>query len=261
MKANPTILIEENYIRFYELMSQSPLITFTKTEQYCSVKSKTESPWPNLLFRLQLHDPVSLQLNVLTEKIQANLLSPFWLIEPSSLPQELPGILERSKFSLLIERIGMSMSLESFSETSVKDDLEIRDAKDQNSLKAWGDIAFKCRPTESKAFSELLMDLHSRFPNEIQFLLCYSDDLPVASCLLFPRNKVLGIYFVSTVIQYRKRGIGSHVMQIALQKGREMGCTTAVLQSTTMAYNLYKQLGFATHEKYPVYVFTEVPPK
>jgi GNAT superfamily N-acetyltransferase len=67
---------------------------------------------------------------------------------------------------------------------------------------------------------------------------------PVASSLVFFDTDVAGVYFVSTVPEHRRRGIGSAITTAAPTGARGRGCKAAILHATEMGFPVYRRLGF-----------------
>jgi ribosomal protein S18 acetylase RimI-like enzyme len=76
------------------------------------------------------------------------------------------------------------------------------------------------------------------------------DGRAVATSELFVSHGVAGIYWVSTVEQHRKRGIGAALTAAALRVGRERGLRVGTLQSSRPGQPVYRRLGFHTVSQY-----------
>jgi len=68
--------------------------------------------------------------------------------------------------------------------------------------------------------------------------------LPVATVLRFTSHRVAGIYFVSTLPEYRRRGIGGAITLRAALEGNREGCTISGLQSSSMGFPVYRRIGY-----------------
>lgn len=87
--------------------------------------------------------------------------------------------------------------------------------------------------------------------NGISLALYYQDDKPVAVIELFPSDKgTLGIYGLATLASYRGKGIGSAMMDFALNRVKADQYKVAVLQASEDGINIYEQYGFRTVTDY-----------
>jgi ribosomal protein S18 acetylase RimI-like enzyme len=78
----------------------------------------------------------------------------------------------------------------------------------------------------------------------LQFYVGYLDDMPVATAELTVADGVAGLYGISTLERYRRKGIGTALTLHALFAGRKQGCRTAILQAAPDAVGLYRRVGF-----------------
>jgi GNAT superfamily N-acetyltransferase len=69
---------------------------------------------------------------------------------------------------------------------------------------------------------------------------------PAACGLLIQSGDVAGVYTIGVSEEFRRQGIGEVMSWEVLRAGREAGCHVGVLQSSDMAYPLYKKMGFET---------------
>ena len=72
----------------------------------------------------------------------------------------------------------------------------------------------------------------------------------VATSIRIRTGDVAGIYFVSTVPEFRRRGFGDAMTRRAISDGRSTGCTTAYLQASKMGRPIYERMGFSVLEEY-----------
>ena len=72
----------------------------------------------------------------------------------------------------------------------------------------------------------------------------YLEDVPVATAELTLGGGVVGLYNLSTLPAYRRRGFGTGLTLQALLDGRKQGYRTAILQASAEGVGLYTRLGF-----------------
>jgi GNAT superfamily N-acetyltransferase len=74
--------------------------------------------------------------------------------------------------------------------------------------------------------------------------LGYLDGEPVATVTVFFAAGVAGVYFVMTVPEARRRGIGAAITAAVLREARDSGVEYAVLGSSSAGRSVYAGLGF-----------------
>ena len=57
-------------------------------------------------------------------------------------------------------------------------------------------------------------------------------------------HRVAGVYYVGTVEQARRRGLGDALTRMAARAGLEMGAEAAWLGASEMGAGLYRRIGF-----------------
>jgi N-acetylglutamate synthase len=80
---------------------------------------------------------------------------------------------------------------------------------------------------------------------------------PVATSLSLPYHGVGGIYFVTTMPEFRGRGYGAAMTWQAAFGGRRAGCRASFLQATEMGYPVYAGMGYRKVTAYPQWLARE----
>jgi ribosomal protein S18 acetylase RimI-like enzyme len=78
----------------------------------------------------------------------------------------------------------------------------------------------------------------------LQLYVGYLEGVPVATGEWTAGGGVAGLYNISTVAAYRRRGCGSALTQQLLLEARARGYRTAVLQAAPAGVSIYERLGF-----------------
>lgn len=90
----------------------------------------------------------------------------------------------------------------------------------------------------------------------VSMFVGYIDGRPVATSCLITTGPVAGIYWVSTLEEFRGRGFGAAMSAHAVRVGQSLGCDMATLQASPMGRPVYARMGFEVTDDYRNY---EVP--
>jgi ribosomal protein S18 acetylase RimI-like enzyme len=74
--------------------------------------------------------------------------------------------------------------------------------------------------------------------------LAFDGGRPTAASLLFLANDAAGLYFITTLGDYRRRGIGRELVLATLHHARAAGARFASLQSSQDGLSVYEKAGF-----------------
>jgi GNAT superfamily N-acetyltransferase len=158
----------------------------------------------------------------------------------------------------LIEKVPcMAADLnDSVSAKQIPDNVIISPVKDKNDLFIWEDISFHgfempARAREQYRAFVSLFDLGAQSP--LKLFLAYFEEKPVATSLLFTHNNSAGIYYVSTLPDYRNKGCGLKITQAAMQAAKEDGFKDVILQATPLGAKVYIRAGFKEYCRADVY--------
>lgn len=80
--------------------------------------------------------------------------------------------------------------------------------------------------------------------------IAYWGNRPAGAGMLFPHGGMGGVYNMSTLPEFRRRGVATAVMSAILQDARSLECEYVGLTPTLMGRSLYQRLGFrATYQE------------
>ena len=100
---------------------------------------------------------------------------------------------------------------------------------------------------------------HEGFEDPWRHYLAYLDDEPVATTTIYLGAGVAGVYFVMTIPEARRRGIGAAITLAGLQEARDSGYRTGVLGSSAAGRSVYAGLGFREYCTIDLYEWSAVP--
>jgi N-acetylglutamate synthase-like GNAT family acetyltransferase len=92
--------------------------------------------------------------------------------------------------------------------------------------------------TLKKAFEKLIQNI------DCENYLVYSEDKAVGTGMLFQNGPIGGIFNISTLPEYQKKGYGKATMLFLMNRALELGLEHLLLLSSPVATKLYTDLGF-----------------
>jgi GNAT superfamily N-acetyltransferase len=175
--------------------------------------------------------------------------TPFrWWLTPSTKPAHLETLLLERRFRHVYDARGMVADLSK--------------APLDAPVPAGTTIRRVTSAREFDAYIEIFMEAFARYAHERELwrgafehfgfeesspwthYVGFAGDDPVSTTSLLAAGDLAGIYNVATVPRARGRGIGRAVTLAAMRRGRELGASRAVLQSSEMGYGVYLAIGF-----------------
>ena len=171
-------------------------------------------------------------------------LQPDWmLVVPPSLVDvswEIPKRVIVSRWLRLAELV---LPKESAFLKDPPSELEISRVSDLEELSAWAhtnSVGFGDHPD----FLDPFIRQENLEMKVISYYLGIFSGKPVATSLSCVANAVAGVYAVSTIPEFRGKGLGTAMTAFAANEGFSKGCDVAALQSGSMSTPVYLRMGF-----------------
>ncbi len=169
--------------------------------------------------------------------------TPFrWWLTPSVEPPDLIRVLAANGLRHFYYATGMAADISDGGPVREVTGLSIVRVKDGRTLSTWVDVFAEVFSLSEKA-KGVWYDVYSRLDTWRHFLAML-DGRPVATTSLCLGGEVGGIFHVGTLPEARGRGVGAAVTAAAMREAADTGCTVAALQSSEMAVNVYRSIGF-----------------
>ena len=215
-------------------------------------------PWCNTAFSAKLDaDQADAAIKAFIDEGDKRDVPLFWFMTHDTRPADLGDRLRSQGFKRWGDSKAMAMDLNDLRIQGLVDrHITIRMVDDSVSLAVWCRIAAQGFGMPLQAAETLLkwFSTSKRLNQPLRFFLAYRDDHPVATSALFTDAGVAGIYFVATVGEARRKGIGTAVTLAALADAKSMGFRIAILQASQMGIGIYRNLGFFEHGEMGSYV-------
>jgi GNAT superfamily N-acetyltransferase len=155
---------------------------------------------------------------------------------------------------------GMAVDLANLKTVDSPAELVIERVRDEKQLNIWAQ-------TLAQDFGQ--GELEANWVRDIYRTIGLGDDVPfrhylgwldgkaVATTTLFLGAGAAGLYFVMTLPEARRRGIGAAITLAALRHARELGYHVGVLGSSEAGYPVYKRIGFEEYCHIGIYEWHE----
>jgi GNAT superfamily N-acetyltransferase len=244
--------IEANLFRYLRYLSSSPSVERCDSPKLTWFVTGIPHPFMNGVIRTRL---ASAEADDRIEETVAHFRSrkvPFmWYVRSAAQPADLEKRLVAHGLAYHEDLLGMAADLLALSEALASTaDLAIEVVRDERALEQWVRVAligFDIPDTGENVCFDLFAGLGFDMPllNYVGLL----DGEPVATSQLFLAAGVAGIYYVATIPEARRQGIGTAMTLAPLREARAMGYRIGILQSSEMGLGVYSRLGFEEYCK------------
>ncbi|MFZ3055835.1 MAG: GNAT family N-acetyltransferase [Smithella sp.] len=181
----------------------------------------------------------------------------WWWVYPRGQSPETARMLQDAGLRLIAKVPCMAADLNnSLSDAKFSENISVIEVKDKSDLFFWEDVSFHGFEMPQRAREKYdtfvsSFNLGTQSPQRL-FLACL-DGKPVATSLLFTHGKSAGIYYVSTLPDYRNKGCGLSITQAAMQAAMQAGFKDIILQATPMGKKVYTRAGFKEYCRAEIY--------
>jgi hypothetical protein len=235
--------LEKNIYNFYITIAES---TGRGINTGKSIKCVNTHPscWPNYIFDAKFaQNRIKDEVELLKQRIRTGTVPNSWFIGPGSASVFLPESPEQFGFTKAFSWPGMSITIgEMNSQFQVSDDFIINEVKNMDSLNQWSDIINTGMFGYGFEGVNLFKNLLGK--KDIKLFLGFFNDLPVSTSLMYLNSGVAGLFLISTLPDFRRRGFGIQLTLAPVKKAFEYGYEYAGLFATSSGERIYKKIGF-----------------
>ncbi len=198
-------------------------------------------------------------IQYIKERFQKAGLPFWWWVFPSAQSPMTCDLLKAEGFSFVESIPSLLADLTVLARDPHDRSLQIRQIRNKEELLLWEEISFNGFdfPIPTRQQYHRFVGTFNLSPDSPQkfFLACWNGK-PVATSLLFLHENAGGIYFVSTLADYRKKGIGLALTLETMRCAQRAGARFATLQSSPDGLRVYQQVGFKEYCRVDVYSLT-----
>jgi GNAT superfamily N-acetyltransferase len=197
------------------------------------------------------------------ERFKAHQVPGSWHLSPSMQPQDLSQRLEAQGFINGGDEPGMAAFLPALNEhIATPDGFLINRVRDTETLARWAAtlaVGFGEGEREANWVAYIYRQIGLGDDVPWRHYLGWLNNQPVATASMYLGAGVAGIYFVFTVPQARRQGIGAAITVAALRDARDMGYQVGVLGSSESGFPVYERVGFRQYCNFMIYEWHQQP--
>ena len=205
---------------------------FEKTDRSFVWISHFPHPFFNSVMRLTCQEDVGVEVDRLIAQVPPGIPFSFWVHAQNRAEGLIEVLLERN-FVFGIVCPVMTWAVKPV----VQPQFEVRSAN----MEIFHEIS-----AVTSEFDEILKKAFEKLIGNIdcENYLVYSGDKAVGTGILFPNGQIGGIFNISTLPEYQKKGYGKAMMLFLMNRALESRLKHLVLLSSPVAAKLYSDLGF-----------------
>jgi ribosomal protein S18 acetylase RimI-like enzyme len=210
--------------------------------------------------------------------VQATGLPFAWHVGPSSAPAELPALLAEAGMPAAEDEAAMWTPLRAVgppgasvpgarlpgADPAARPEpsmvaLEIREVRSPAELRDWAWVL--AAASDPPALT--VVEFFARTARQVlaadcpaRLLVGYYEGRPVCTADVLVHAGVAGLYNISTLATYQRRGFGTAITVAAMRAAHRLGADTAILQASEQGEPVYRKLGFAACSRVTVHSVT-----
>ena len=236
--ANLAVAVELNYAEWLRLQGKLPWVQFHDDGD--ALRLFAGDTWPQNSVALARFTPETASRRVaeilaphLRRKVACN-----WVVGPVSQPSDLGKHLRAHGFRCMIHCAGMACDLNKSAPSFASPDRVKVELVGQPPSLYPLTTERRRRRHEGRGVMALVQ------PPQVWHFAASLEGKPIGETTLCCGAGVAGIYAVEVLEEFRRRGIGTALVQAAVRQAQQLGHATAVLAATGMGMSVYARLGF-----------------
>ena len=253
-------IIERNLFEQIRFYGRSRRTSLTDNENIIKFLSHIPLPFFNCVIFYNF-DPGGLekQIKDLIKFGRSKKTSLLWLIGPSSRPHNIGAVLEENSFKYDDHMMSMAIEIRDI-KNNLKhiDGFEIEIVDNRKKLEKWVHTCLKGFDENGKNFSSIYRFERSLGYCKTQPWVRFTGIVngeAVATSAIFMGSEAAGLDNITTVPDWRKKGVGASMVAYALKFSQTFGYNIGVLQASDMGYHLYCKLGFKKYYEFKEYIW------
>ncbi len=168
-----------------------------------------------------------------------------WWVGESDTPSNLSELLQIQGFEFKEKNVGMYLDLSHF-QPILTSSLQFHRVQSPEQMQDFAKVV-----VDVSEMTEIYDLVYAHLPpvlysgsSPMELYVGYLDGAPVITGMLIAHAHVAGIYYIMTLPTQRKKGFGTAMMNLLLDRAKARGYCIATLQASSEGYHLYERLGF-----------------
>jgi ribosomal protein S18 acetylase RimI-like enzyme len=213
------------------------------------------SVWPNYLFDARFDTAtVDQSIRLIKSHIERREAPAQWFIGPGLNSVELDRSLRKNGFNSTVQWPGMAVELLKMNTGfHGPDRLTIETVRTEESLALWVEIV--SRAMFGNGFMSIELFRNFLTNKKVYIYLAFLNKTAVATSLLFISSGIGGLFLISTLPEYRNRGIGKAMTLAPLLDARKLGYRIGGLFATQLGEVIYRKIGFEQCCNFEIYQY------
>ena len=180
-----------------------------------------------------------------------------WWVYPAGQSPVTANILQNSGLRLFAKVPCMVAPLEdALPEIEHSGKITISQVNSRKDLRLWKDISFNGFEMPSrtkKAYGAFVSTFIIDTTSPQKLFLAYWNGKPVSTSLVFTNQNSAGLYYISTLPEYRNKGCGRAITLASMLYAKKCGFKGIALQATPSGEKVYVKAGFKEYCKAEIY--------
>jgi ribosomal protein S18 acetylase RimI-like enzyme len=233
-------LQQQNFVEIISKMSGIPGWEMLQTDNILALKSPGSIPLVNFVWGKADQD----SLQQVKDFFAGNEF--YWLLaqkQRDDLPEVITPLFNAG-YAGDAESIfpEMLLDLNSYSKPNISSKISITLPATRSDLASWTNTAIATFGQDAQGFKDFFYPL-IEIAGCVPFLIYY-DNVPAATSLVYRGEKVAGIYAMSTLADFRNKGLGKAAVHACVALAKSHNLPYAVLYASKLGQHLYNKLGF-----------------
>jgi GNAT superfamily N-acetyltransferase len=171
-----------------------------------------------------------------------------WVVGPTSYPPALGDYLHAIGFGICETWIGMAMNLAERPKVGTPRGFSIQHVSDEARLHAWAALF-----QEEREVVDIFAPANAGGDARSRYYLGCLNGRPVSRAMTFRRDDVVGLYWVATIKEQRRKGFSAAVIHQAMEDAAHAGAKAIVMAVPVGSQSFCEKIGFKPYCHFDVY--------